>query len=331
MKILIISNGHGEDLVGAKLAEKLSDVLALPLVGEGNAYKCKVLGPRKKLPGGGFSLRNFSYLWKDLTSGLIGNLFEYYKALKTTKVDLVIAIGDLIPLLAAKINGAPFVFIGVNKSDYYKWFGYSYTPWEIWLLKSAKKVFTRDQLTAENLRKKGVEAEFVGNPLALESIKYKVLSTKCKTIAFLPGTRDLDIQKNLEDFEEIKKEINKLDPSVEFLTATRETFVEVLEKSVVVIGLSGAGDEQPAGVGIPVVSFPGRGSQYNKKFGEAQTQLLGKALAFVPERDFAKVARKALEILNNPKLAEEMGKIGRERMGGGGAVERLVRGIANEK
>lgn len=329
MKILIISNGHGEDQVGAKLAEKLTNVMALPLVGDGSAYKCKVLGPRKKLPGGGFSFRNFSYLWKDLAAGLPGNLWQYYKILKETKTDLIVAIGDLVPLIAAKINGTPFVFIGVNKSDYYKWFGYSYTPWELWLLKSAKKVFARDALTAENLKAKGIKAEFVGNPL-MDSLTL-FPSPSGRGIALLPGTRDGDVQKNLEDFEEVKKEIKKFDSNIEFQTATRENFEEVLAKSSLVVGLSGTGNEQAAGIGIPVLSFPGRGSQYDKKFGEAQTQLLGKALAFVPERDFAKVAQKAVEILNTPKLAEEMGKAGRERMGGSGAVERIANLIKEHK
>ena len=102
MKTLIISNGHGEDLVGAKLAEKLSDVSALPIVGEGRAYKCKVIGPKKKLPSGGFSLRNLSYLWKDLRSGLLGSFMQQIKIVRSGNFDLIIAIGDIVPIILAK-------------------------------------------------------------------------------------------------------------------------------------------------------------------------------------------------------------------------------------
>ncbi len=325
MKTLIISNGHGEDLVGAKLAEKLSDVVALPIVGEGKAYNCKVLGPRKKLPSGGFSLRNLSYLLKDLRSGLFGSFIEQIKIVRSGNWDLIIAIGDIVPMFLAKISKTPFIFLGVNKTYYYKWFGYSYTPWEIWLLKSAKKVYTRDQLTADTLVKKGIKAEYIGNPLMDTLVKHQTSNIKHqKIIGLLPGTREGDIQKNLEDFNKIKIEINRIDPSIEFIVARKENFEEVLSKAALVIGLSGTGNEQAAGMGIPVVSFPGRGSQYTKKFGEAQAQLLGKALAFIPERDFKKISEKCLKIISDPNLLEDMGKSGREQMQGGDSIEKIA-------
>ncbi|NQU17556.1 MAG: hypothetical protein HQ564_05765 [Candidatus Saganbacteria bacterium] len=347
MKLLIISNGHGEDLVGAKLAEepatkRRGSIIALPLVGEGKAYKCKVLGPRKKLPSGGFSLRNLSYLWKDIANGLFGQIGQFYKILTNEKPDLVIAIGDIVPIICAKITKAPFIFIGVNKTDYYEWFGYSYTPWEIWLLKSAKKVYTRDQLTADNLKLKSIRAEFVGNPL-MDTLSPITYNLSPKTIGLLPGTRDSDIDQNINDFIRISKEIKKLDDKIEFVMALKEPrvltsgvpspfivkpFEEVLAESSVILGLSGTGNEQAAGLGIPVISFPGQGSQYTKKFGEAQTQLLGKALAFIPERNFQKISNKCLEIIGDPRLRENMGKSGKERMGKPGAIETIAKNIS---
>lgn len=331
MKTIIISNGHGEDLVGAKLAEKLSDVSALPIVGEGNAYKCNVLGPRKKLPSGGFSLRNLSYLLKDLRSGLFGSFVQQIKIVRSGNWDLIVAIGDIVPMFLAKISKTPFIFLGVNKTYYYKWFGYYYTPWEVWLLKSAKKVFTRDQLTADILVKKGIKAEYVGNPLmdvmTNDKIQMTNKSSNQKIIGLLPGTREGDDKLNLEDFDKIKKEINKIDPSIEFLVAQKENFEEVLSKATLVIGLSGTGNEQAAGMGIPIISFPGRGSQYTKKFGEAQAQLLGNALAYIPERNFNKISEKCLKIISDPMLRDNMGNSGRTRMQGGDSINKIAKYI----
>ncbi|MFC1496402.1 hypothetical protein ACFL52_03200 [Candidatus Margulisiibacteriota bacterium] len=336
MKILIISNGHGEDLVGAALSEKLTGhkISALPIVGEGKAYEnkgCQILGPRKKLPGGGFSLRHLPSLISDLQSGLFGNILEIYRVIKQQNADLVIAIGDIVPLIFSKLVKAPLVFIGVNKSDYYKWFGYSYTPWEIQLLKKAKIVFTRDQLTADNLSKKGVNAKFVGNPL-MNNLQLPTSNVQTnpksqtlnpKLIGLLPGTRIKDKELNLKDFEILKTEINKIDKDIMFEIATKENFKRVLSESKLIIGLSGTGNEQAAGLGIPVVSFPGLGSQYTKKFGQAQKQLLGDALSFIPERAFIKIAQNVLDILKDPQKNKSMSQAGKERMGGIGAIDNI--------
>ena len=250
MKILILSNGHGEDQVGAELVKKLAgsfQISALPLVGEGKAYQglsCNIIGPRKNLPSGGFSLRNFSALLNDLRSGYLQIIWEEYKCLKEQRPDLVVAIGDLVPLLGAKLTNAPFIFAGVNKSDYYKWFGYSYTPWEIGLLLSSRLVFARDQLTADNLKAKGIKAQFAGNPLMdtlKQNSRLKTKDQRLKTIGLLPGTREKDVELNLKDFERIKTEIKQIDNSIEFKVAAKDNFEEVLSDSNVVIGLSGTG------------------------------------------------------------------------------------------
>ena len=121
-KILFITNGHGEDLVAAEIIKKLSGkvkVSVLPVVGEGKPFgplQAKVLGPRKKLPSGGFSLRNPWYLVKDLYAGLIGNTFEQLRILKKFKgkFDLVVAIGDIVPIIGALKVKAPFIFLATT-------------------------------------------------------------------------------------------------------------------------------------------------------------------------------------------------------------------------
>ncbi|MDI6731154.1 MAG: hypothetical protein QME05_01045 [Candidatus Margulisbacteria bacterium] len=359
-KLLFLSNGHGEDLVAAALIKKLSsqtEITVMPLVGEGEAFAdlgVNIIGPRKSLPSGGFSLRNIWFLAKDLLAGLGSNTFSQIAALKSLrgKIDLTIAIGDIVPIIGALTVKAPFLFVGVNKSNYYKWFGFNYTPWEKQLLASyAKKVFVRDKITQIDLTTRGIKvssAEYVGNPLMdcidkMSNVKSCLPAGRCQMsnegiviIGLLPGTRE-DAKINLEDLGKVAEEINrmkKLSIPIKFITATaldnlpvgieKKSFAEVLSSADLVIGLSGTGNEQAAGSGKPVVSFYGRGSQYNKKFAEAQKQLLGTALDLVRDRNPICVAAEVWQLLRNPEKMAAMGKAGQARMGKPGAIEKIA-------
>ena len=96
-----------------------------------------------------------------------------------------------------------------------------------------------------------------------------------------------------------------------------------MANSSLVIGLSGTGNEQAAGSGRPVVSFYGRGSQYNQKFAEAQKQLLGDALSLVSDNNPTSVAAKVWQILQDHQKQEQMSKCGKIRMGEAGAIEKI--------
>jgi hypothetical protein len=347
--ILFISNGHGEDLVAAEIIKELKKqsapckIWVLPVVGEGKAFEqlgIEAIGKRKKLPSGGFSLRNPEWLLKDLASGLLGQILGNIGTLKKlrNKIDVVVGIGDIVPIIGSIITGAPFIFIGVNKSDYYKTFGYSYTPWEKWLLKRrARIVFTRDEITAENLKRQRIKAEYIGNPLMdccgqIQNPNDKIQTMNNSIIGFLPGTRE-DVGLNLEDFDTLTKEIvfaRPKDKKVKFMVAIKDDrvlshapFAEVISQADIIIGLSGTGNEQAAGMGKPVVSFPGRGSQYNKRFAEAQKELLGDSLCLV-KRDPKTVANEVWAILKDEGRYEKMSAAGRERMGSPGAVPKIA-------
>lgn len=336
-KIFFISNGHGEDLVAKQLIAQLEKDFActfFPLV-------------KERLPSGGFSLRNINFLTKDLAAGLFGHTLGSFNQLRSFrgKFDLVVAIGDIVPLLGARLVRAPFVFVGVNKSSYYKTFGYNYTPWEKLMLRRAKKVFVRDKRTEIDLTSHGIKikgAEYVGNPL-MDCVG-KMTNDECImtnegtfTIGLLPGTRD-DAKLNLEDFQKVAEELIKTnkspDFSLRFLIATtliplpdyveNKPFAEVLSQSDLIIGLSGTGNEQAAGMGLPVVAFYGRGSQYNRRFADAQKELLGEALSLIRDIDPLCVASEVCALLRWPQKRAEMGRIGRERMGEPGAIDKIV-------
>jgi len=342
-KLLFLSNGHGEDLVAAEIIKRLPSAYSIkvfPLVGEGLIFEklpVEIIGSRKKLPSGGFSFRNLPSLPRDLFSGLLGNLRSHWDTLNQQKgqLDLSIAIGDLIPLLGAQIVRAPFVFIGVNKSAYYSTFGYNYIPWEIWLIGRARKIYTRDKITAEALVKKGLTAQYLGNPL-MDCIGIPRLVSHNRRIGFLPGTREEDLRQNLADFEKIADELLKFDRHLKFLLASPQPlprfevhpFEDVIYGSEIIIGLSGTGNEQAAGIGRPVISFPGRGFQYNARFARAQKELLGEALSLMP-REPLKVAEEVWSLLNDQNRYQYMANTGKTRMGEAGAIENISQEIIN--
>lgn len=360
--VLCITNGHGEDTVAAKLIGTIRShdpslhILALPLVGDGNHLEgsgAEILGPRRAMPSGGFIHHNIVGFLADIfLGGWIRSTWKQISILRRLRdsVDLVIAIGDMIPVFASSFVAAPLIVVGINKSDYYRYRGYSYMGFEIAYLRwRAAIVFPRDLPTTERLKRRGVKAQYVGNPM-MDHISLNGSSTKKTkgmfTIGFLPGTRPGDIPKNLEDFERIALCLNQTDgrrERFEFLVASTELpphrsattvfrslpFSDVVAKSDLIVGLSGTGNEQAAGCGIPIVAFPSRGGQYTSRYAKAQQQLLGAALALCP-RDPHGVAKKILDILGDPVEREHMIQIGRERMGPIGAIPSIAKVIHNK-
>lgn len=104
-------------------------------------------------------------------------------------------------------------------------------------------------------------------------------------------------------------------------------FGDIINKSSLVIGLSGTGNEQAAGCGKPVVSFPSGAMQYNERFLRGQKKLLGECLAVV-EADPLVVAREALGILEDRPRYRRMARCGAERMGPKGGAESIAREIS---
>lgn len=342
-------------------ADATIQVSALPLVGSGEVFKKKqinVIGNPKNLPSGGFSFRNLKYFWQDLRSGLLSNLFKNIGALINNRreFDLVIGVGDIISLIFSKFIRAPFIFVGVNKSSYYTFTGYDYTFIEKWLMKKcAKKVYARDALTQEEIKNEGIEAEFVGNPL-MDTIDFELkldINPNKTYISLLPGSHD-DAGMNLDDLIEVARTIKQLyhEKEIEFLvpappslhtelldTARKNQnlnpqdkqypnvkilnghFGASLQAAKIVIGLAGTANEQAVGLLKPVVSFPGRGSQYTQKFAEAQKQLLGKGLMLTTKE---KAAQMVTNLLKNEAQIARMTEEGKNRMVKSDACEKIA-------
>ena len=239
MKLLCVSNGHGEDAIALRILKQLlrhphaPEVAALPIVGEGQAYQAQgipIIGTVKKMPSGGFIYMDKRQLARDLQGGLLQLLLEQFKTVQTwaKQGGVVLAVGDIVPLLLANLSGADHAFVGTAKSEYHmrnesgwlrrqspfddlleKWFGSVYLPWERWLMSHprCKAVFPRDTLTTKTLQQWLIPAFDMGNPMMddlepsiPQPIFYpeleKLEKERLLTIALLPGSRAPEAYQN---------------------------------------------------------------------------------------------------------------------------------------
>lgn len=219
MKLLVISNGHGEDIIAVKIINQLRQInpkmsiTCLPMVGEGFAYvkeNITFIAPVKKMPSGGFIYMDSQQLWQDVRHGLIGLTLTQFKAVKLWAKNggYILAVGDVLPLLCAWLSGAKYGFIGTAKSEYYlrneegwlknisnidRYFGSIYYPWERWLMKNHRcfGVFPRDSITTQSLQKYNISAHDLGNPM-MDDLTISSLPSDnddLLKILLLPGSR----------------------------------------------------------------------------------------------------------------------------------------------
>jgi uncharacterized protein (TIGR03492 family) len=242
MKLLCLSNGHGEDAIAIRILEQLQqlapdlELAALPIVGEGRAYsqiKVPIIGSVKTMPSGGFVYMDGKQLVRDIKGGLLQLTLSQIQTIrhwvqdtqKSQKTALILAVGDLVPLLFAYYSGSNYAFVGTAKSEYYirnesgllsrtswfeqfeSWSGSVYVPWERWLMSRGRcqAVFSRDSLTTQVLKRWSIPAYDLGNPMMdgifrndvrreLESNFNQDNSTL--NITLLPGSREPEAYDN---------------------------------------------------------------------------------------------------------------------------------------
>jgi len=203
-RVIVTSNGHGEDSIGALLARKLkarfpeAEITAFPIVGSGEHYRTKgikTVFSNYVSPTGGVIKYSFRDLWKDLRAGLIRDIMTQFRIWKQFrgKVRTVICVGDIYLLLHALWGqGQLPVLVATAKTVYLK------GHWRIEhyiLKKRCRKVWTRDPDTARDISASGGNAVFEGNPIMdLVSDNYSGESPwekdkKSARILLLPGSR----------------------------------------------------------------------------------------------------------------------------------------------
>ncbi|WP_324717642.1 lipid-A-disaccharide synthase-related protein [Carboxydochorda subterranea] len=207
-KLLVVSNGHGEDAVGAEIGAALRelapdiDVPAASIVGLGGAYRRKglpVVTPVASMPSGGFiGIQRPGAVWQDLRAGLLRLHLRQARTLCRLRVGitLMVGVGDrLMPYTARWIVRRPLIMVDIADSAYLSdRLSDVWTPLDVSLLRrTALWVFTRDAFSAASLAGLGVRARFVGNPM-MDSLTFTdegpvVDSAGSPVVAILPGSR----------------------------------------------------------------------------------------------------------------------------------------------
>ena len=232
LRLLCLSNGHGEDIIAVRILQELLssegrfETIALPIVGEGRAYTQEgipIIGKVKSMPSGGFVYMDGRELIRDLQGGLLQLTLAQLRTVKSWAKHggLILAVGDIVPLLFAWLSGANYAFVGTAKSEYYvqdengtlprqslfarleNWSGSVYLPWERWLMSHprCKAVFPRDTLTAQILHKWSIPAFDLGNPMMdrlepVTQLDYDAKTEQLLSVLLLPGSRPPEAYNN---------------------------------------------------------------------------------------------------------------------------------------
>lgn len=369
-RVLLISNGHGEDVVGDRLARALQErrgdlrIRAMPTVGLGLAYRggpAVRIGPLASLPADGTTLRSWAAAAGDLRAGLIGVTLAQARDLRAAHADVVVAVGDawseflgLLPrsrvrvavqtLVSARMAAAPAPGLAA--------FRQRFTAAERLLLRRAyRRVYVRDEASARWLHERGVPAAVaLGNPM-MDGLDAEPLGSTGAgpRIAALPGSRAsaaaclsvmMRALRRLPAGEVAVAWSREEDPPPDGWTEcaspfaarawrhgdvrlhlVRDRFPAVLAWADLALGTTGTAQEQAAGRGLPVVSFPCGAA--TDSFLANQRHLLGDALEVVAAEP-AVVADALVRLMGDPAERRRRGEIGRDRMGSTGGSARIA-------
>ncbi len=208
-RLLLVSNGHGEDLSGALLGKELQrqghQVDAIPFVGRGSSYLdagIKIIGKVKQFSTGGLGYTSLHGRLTELLQGqvlyLAGRLLRLL--FLAPRYDLLVAIGDVVPVFATWLTRKPVVTYLVAYSSHYE--GKLKLPWpcsNCLLSPHFLAIYSRDKLTADDLsdqlRRK---VNFLGNPFMDIVLNSKSRLPEFKSrLGLLPGSRRPELDENI--------------------------------------------------------------------------------------------------------------------------------------
>ncbi len=219
-RILVLSNGHGEDLSGAILARKLisigNNVEALPIVGLGEAYKkekINIIGKTKKFNTGGLGYNSLKGRLYDLFNGQIIYFLKkiWLVILIRKNYDFLLIVGDIVPIFFAWLSRKKYFTYLVAYSSHYE--GKLKLPWPCkYFLKSPNslRIYSRDLLTSYDLSKQlKKEVLFFGNPFVDKLLKKNIKnSSDSFNIALLPGSRINELINNFDLMLDLIQELS---------------------------------------------------------------------------------------------------------------------------
>jgi uncharacterized protein (TIGR03492 family) len=362
-----LSNGYGEDRSAALIAAALKrlrpdiEVSGAPLITDGNEYLRRhipVLTRGSVPPSGGFTTLTVKAFLQDLTFNV--KHLRYYRHLRSLRslIDSMVVIGDTFLLVLAHVAlRKPTIHFSLSKSD----FKNSHLVVEEWVFRRIPhKVLTRDAHTCRSLRDRQIDAHYLGNPMMDDLEPRGIPIGDGRIVGLLPGSKNYsyaNFRKMLQVVAEIQDKVEfvcAVSPSLEtrllakaahqegwensngFLVRDRQSvhlikdgFEDVISKSEIIVSLAGTATEQAAGLGKPVVSFTGAGTQTIPKRMKDQQRLLDGAVRYVD--DFPRgVAAEVSRLLADRKERMKRGSAGMSRMGPPGASRRIARFLIEE-
>jgi uncharacterized protein (TIGR03492 family) len=200
-RLLVISNGTGEDSIGAEIVRRLPRTIipeAYPTLGEGHAYRgvCQIVGPRAALASEG--QRNYrGSIAKDVKGGGLATIPPAIRFLRGVRgaYDSVLVVGDAIGVLACWLGGLTgIIFLDVYNTGYGRryYFGEKRV-----MRKVCRTVFCRSQILADQLKAVGIDARAAGNVMmdTIPTGDYDAMRRRLrlKAVTLLPGSREQTI------------------------------------------------------------------------------------------------------------------------------------------
>jgi uncharacterized protein (TIGR03492 family) len=322
----------------------------------------ELLDPRRDFPSRGFGARGgWASFREDLANGFIGFWRAQHGVLRAQRgrVDLAVAFGDVYCLWMASAAGAPTVFLAGPKSEYIAPHG----PLERWLIRRlACDVLTRDERTAMAFRGWGIQAAYLGfwmmDAMTFSDETFGLPADR-PVVTVLAGSKPPAFDNLVLLLRAISAAAASVSPPPAILVAwspelpadrlretvaaaggdwvddhrfrfdgldaivTRQHYADALRCATVVMGMAGGANEHAAGLGKPIVAFPGTGPQFTLRFLEEQQRLLGDVLVATPTWQDA--ARALARLLGDARERERRGQAGLQRLGGTGAAAAIAR------
>lgn len=361
-RLIVASNGYGEDAIGVELAKKISkrfssaDVTAFSFVGSGIHYKeagIPVVSPSINMPSGGVIKYSLTELLKDIRHGLGNAIRTQLDCLHemTNMYRTPVCVGDIYLMLNMLWGqGMRPLLVATAKSVHL----HGHLRIEEWLLKKrSRKVWTRDIETAEALQKVGVKAVFEGNPVMdlLGDINSdpSAWPENGFRVMLLPGSRPRaydDVKLILDSVLELSKRIDCCFAMVLAPTISAEKIANVLpqwklsfdgkclESGAIKIFMY-SDPVAPVAKGADVLI--GLGGTANQlcaglgipvvsiiETGKLRQKKLLKEAEILVKADSKSLAEATEKILTNPELYKEMSDAGIKYLGGTGALDKIV-------
>jgi uncharacterized protein (TIGR03492 family) len=356
--LLVITNGIGEDSVGAELVRRLPPSIrasAYPTLGSGAYYDgvCEIVGPRATLVSAGSRVAKGTIV-KDVRGGLLGTVPPGLAFMHGARhaYDRVLVIGDLIGVGGCFLTGIRNVtFVDVYNTGYRR----PYLGIERWVIKqTCRTVFTRHPSLAESLKRDGVDARAVGNvmmdTIPRSDFDAASLRTRPLAVTLLPGSRDLTAPNFALMVDALRRVPANLQPDI-FLAlaggvdpedlamaanlnwtglgftgdltihAARGALGNLAENSDVVLSQAGTATIQALGLGKPVITFIRPGDRMKRHLDE--NKLFGDSRLLVAAAS-TELSTALTMLLQDDTDRARRGAIGRDRIGGPGAIDKII-------